>query len=76
MKALEITGLRKTYSTPDGERHTVVQVESLSVEQGEQVVLGGESGSGKTTLLHLIAGLLRSDAGRILIGEEDMTVSS
>ena len=33
------------------------------------VGLYGRSGSGKTTLLHAIAGLLRPDAGRIVLGD-------
>jgi phospholipid/cholesterol/gamma-HCH transport system ATP-binding protein len=36
------------------------------------VILGG-SGSGKSTLLRLIGGLLRPDAGRILVGDRDVT---
>jgi putative ABC transport system ATP-binding protein len=44
-----------------------VDVPSFALDVGEQVALRGESGSGKTTFLHLIAGLLSSDAGELLL---------
>ena len=46
---------------------------SLSVEPGEFLTLLGPSGSGKTTLLNLAAGHLDPTAGRVLIGERDVT---
>jgi putative ABC transport system ATP-binding protein len=45
-------------------------VDDFSIAAGERVALIGPSGCGKTTLLHLIAGILRADAGRIeVLGE-------
>jgi NitT/TauT family transport system ATP-binding protein len=44
-----------------------VQGLSLQVGRGEMVGLVGPSGCGKTTILKLIAGLLRPDAGQVLI---------
>ena len=46
---------------------------SLVVEQGEFMVLVGPSGCGKTTLLRMIAGLEDATAGRISIGDRDVT---
>jgi multiple sugar transport system ATP-binding protein len=46
---------------------------SLQIEDGEFMVLVGPSGCGKTSLLRLIAGLEEATAGRILIGERDVT---
>jgi ABC-type Fe3+/spermidine/putrescine transport system ATPase subunit len=43
---------------------------SLAVERGEGLLLLGPSGAGKTTLLRIAAGLLREDAGRVVIGGE------
>ncbi len=45
----------------------------LAVPAGAVVLVLGPSGAGKTTLLNLIAGFLVPQAGRILIGEKDIT---
>jgi multiple sugar transport system ATP-binding protein len=46
---------------------------SLTIADGEFVVLLGPTGAGKTTVLRLIAGLERADSGHILIGGRDAT---
>ena len=46
---------------------------SLDIADGELVVLLGPTGAGKTTTLRLVAGLERPDAGRVIIGGEDVT---
>jgi phospholipid/cholesterol/gamma-HCH transport system ATP-binding protein len=46
---------------------------SFEVAPGETKVILGESGSGKTVLLKLGAGLLRPDAGRVLVMGHDLT---
>jgi multiple sugar transport system ATP-binding protein len=46
---------------------------SLTIGDGEFMVLLGPSGCGKTTLLRSIAGLEQIDQGRILIGGRDVT---
>ena len=46
---------------------------SMQVRHGEFMVFVGPSGCGKTTLLRSIAGLERPSAGRITIGEDDVT---
>jgi thiamine transport system ATP-binding protein len=45
---------------------------TLYVGQGEVVTVLGPSGSGKSTLLRVIAGLQRSDSGRVLLDGEDL----
>jgi len=58
----------KTYG-----RLTVLKNLDLAIDDGEFLVLLGPSGCGKTTLLNLLAGLLDVTAGRITIGERDVT---
>ncbi len=62
---LRLQDVRKSFATPEGGRQLVIDVPAFEMEQGRQVAMRGESGSGKTTLLHLIAGILRADAGII-----------
>src|SRR3569623_2262567 len=45
----------------------------LGIEDGEFLVLVGPSGCGKSTSLRMLAGLEDVNAGRILIGERDVT---
>lgn len=51
----------------------VLREVSLSLEKGEVLCLLGRNGAGKTTLLKAIMGLVPAQAGRILLGEEDLT---
>ncbi len=46
---------------------------SFDVRQGEIVSLIGESGCGKTTLLRIVQGLIRLDAGSILVDDVPVT---
>jgi multiple sugar transport system ATP-binding protein len=48
---------------------------TLTIHDGEFMVLVGPSGCGKTTLLRSIGGLERVTAGRIRIGERDVTTA-
>jgi len=49
---------------------------SLSIAEGEFVVVLGPSGSGKTTLLNLIGALDSPTRGRIVVGGQDITAAS
>jgi len=66
MAHLEVRGVTKSFVTPWGTTRVLGGV-NLAVENGEFVAIVGYSGSGKTTLVSLIAGLLATDGGEILL---------
>ena len=51
----------------------VVDQLNITLNPGEILGLLGPNGAGKTTFFYMIAGLIRSDSGKILIDEEDVT---
>ena len=51
----------------------VVDRLNITLKPGEILGLLGPNGAGKTTFFYMIAGLVRSDSGKILIDEEDVT---
>ncbi|MGW2602366.1 ABC transporter ATP-binding protein [Streptomyces klenkii] len=53
--------------------NTVLESFGLTVEPGEFMALLGPSGSGKTTALRAVAGFVRPTAGRVFIGDRDVT---
>lgn len=53
--------------------HQVLSGVSFKVMRGETKIVLGGSGGGKSTTVKLILGLLKPDAGRILIEGEDIT---
>jgi ABC-type lipoprotein export system ATPase subunit len=76
MFILDITNLRKSFPTADGEEKLIVDVEQFQLKAGTELALAGESGSGKTTFLHLISGVLKPDSGRIHLDGEPMEALS
>jgi lipopolysaccharide export system ATP-binding protein len=69
MTILKATGLAKSYK-----KRQVVRDLTLEVSTGEVVGLLGPNGAGKTTAFYMIVGLVPCDAGRILLGDEDLTL--
>ncbi|PJI84294.1 carbohydrate ABC transporter ATP-binding protein (CUT1 family) [Yoonia maricola] len=71
MIALRLTEVQKSY----GDNHVLCDV-SLTIEDGEFIVIVGPSGCGKTTLLRVVAGLEMPDDGQIELFEEVVTEMS
>lgn len=73
---LRLQGAKKGFDAPDGGRVEVLDVPSFELGAGEQVALRGSSGAGKTTLLHVIAGLIKPDAGVVSVAGQDVATLS
>lgn len=68
MSTLEIRNLSKSFGALEVSRDI-----SISIAEGECHALIGPNGAGKTTLIHQISGVLRPDAGHILLDGRDIT---
>jgi phospholipid/cholesterol/gamma-HCH transport system ATP-binding protein len=65
--AVELCGLFKRF-----EENPVLRGLDLAVRPGESLTIIGGSGSGKSVLLRLIIGLLKPDAGQVLLEGQDI----
>ncbi len=54
-------------------QRSVVEDVSFSVKSGEVIGLLGPNGAGKTTTFYMMTGLIKSDAGKILLDDQDIT---
>jgi len=66
--ALETTGLAKQFGGLKVARDL-----TLRIEQGARHALIGPNGAGKTTVINLLTGVLKPNAGRILLEGNDIT---
>ena len=66
--ALSTRGLDKSFGSL-----VVAKDIAFSLPQGARHALIGPNGAGKTTLINLMTGMLRPDAGEILLGDEPIT---
>src|SRR5262245_55074800 len=64
---IEVRQLQKSFRG-----HAVLENVSFRIERGESVVIVGRSGGGKSVLLKHLIGLLKPDAGKVLIEDEDV----
>ena len=74
MSMLEVSGLKKTYTTRfGGNQVQALKNVNFTVERGEYVAIMGESGSGKTTLLNILAALDKPTGGSVLLEGKELS---
>ncbi|MGA2029485.1 MAG: ABC transporter ATP-binding protein [Verrucomicrobiota bacterium] len=66
---IEVRDLRKSFDT-----QKVLDGVSFQIENGESVAIIGRSGGGKSVLLKHLIGLLKPDAGQVVIDGEDIVL--
>lgn len=64
---IRLTNINKSFSTLTRTKQVLNHL-SLSISEGDRILIMGESGCGKSTLLNILAGLLPPDSGSIEIG--------
>jgi ATP-binding cassette subfamily A (ABC1) protein 3 len=69
---LQIQGLRRTFSTPDGEKVAVAGL-NLNIYEGQITALLGHNGAGKTTTIHMLTGLIEPTSGDALVYGKRLT---
>jgi putative ABC transport system ATP-binding protein len=69
--AISCSGVSKSFGVGDA-RITALRGLELETSFGEMVYIVGPSGSGKTTLLSVLSGVLRPDAGTVLVEGVDI----
>ena len=72
MAKIEIKNVYKDFENNDGTIMHAVKNVSLTVNDGEVVVIIGPSGSGKSTLLRTVNGIEKAQKGQILIDGTDI----
>ena len=66
-------GVVHLYRTFEGHDVVALQGVDLDIGAGERVAFLGPSGSGKSTLLTLLGGIQKPSAGRIFLGEDEIS---
>ena len=66
-------GVVHLYRTFEGHDVVALQGVDLAIRAGERVAFLGPSGSGKSTLLTLLGGIQKPSAGRIVLGEHEIS---
>ena len=68
MSTLIAEDVKKSYS-----KRAVLTGVNLQIDKGEVVGLLGPNGAGKTTCFYIVVGLVKPDAGRVLLDGRDIT---
>jgi len=72
MNALELKNIEYTYSKNTPFENTALKGVTVAFEQGKVNGLIGHTGSGKSTLVQMMNGLLKPDAGEVLLAGKNI----
>ncbi|MDX2189129.1 MAG: ABC transporter ATP-binding protein [Bacteroidota bacterium] len=67
---IEIRNLQKTYN-----KHTVLDISTLAIPEGQSFGLVGNNGAGKTTLFRLILDLIKADSGEVFSNNKPVNLN-
>jgi putative ABC transport system ATP-binding protein len=70
--AARVENLAKWYGSESNRVDALSNV-TVGIERGRFVAIMGPSGSGKSTLMHVLAGLDTASAGRVWLGDDEIT---
>src|SRR5436190_22758802 len=70
---LTVSDLRKSFTSPAGDKVEVLRGIELSAAGGELIAITGASGAGKSTFLQLLGGLDQPDHGTVVLNQFNVT---
>lgn len=70
---IKLTNVEKTFNKGTINEKVALSNINLQLKQGDFVTIIGGNGAGKSTMLNMIAGVYPIDAGKIVIGEQNIS---
>ncbi len=71
-EVLKVNNLCKTYITNKRQNNVLKNI-NFTIKEGEMVAVMGPSGSGKSTLLYNVSGMDAPTAGKVILGDKEIT---
>ncbi len=65
---IKVINLKKSF-----DNEAIIDIPEFTFEKGISYILFGPSGCGKSTLLNIIAGVITSDSGEVIVNDLDIT---
>ena len=65
--------MKELLKVSDLTKGSILRKVGFAVQRGEMTAIMGPSGSGKSTLLYNVSGMDRPDAGKVYLGETEIT---
>ncbi len=67
-RLINVKNLKKSFDNED-----IINISEFTFEKGKSYIIFGPSGCGKSTLLNIIAGVITSDSGGVIVNDLDIT---